>query len=273
MWFESLCDTINWMVTWYLGTMGFGFKDWEGVFYPAGLPPRNYLRHYHKYFNTVELDTTFYGLPKAEQIKRWVNSVPSDFSFSLKMPRQITHELRLQLTNSPMSYLYKELENFGESLGVILVQLPPDFTFQEFEILKTFLDQLSFEWRYAVEFRHASWFRPETAGLLTKLNVCWAATEYLNLPDQITKTTDFLYIRWIGEHGRYERKDHERVNLTNRLEDWLTKINLNLGTVGKVFGYFNNDYAGFSPATCQRFQQLVGFEPMDFKPPQQGTLF
>lgn len=258
---------------WYLGTMGFGFEDWENVFYPSGLPKRNYLRRYGQFFNSVELDTTFYGAPTPSQVHRWVLSTPDEFVFSLKTPRQITHELRLARVSVLWEQFLENLKGFGDSLGAVLLQLPPNFTWAEVDALKSFLQDHPTEIRCAVEFRHKSWYRPETAELLAEAGVCWAATDYLDLPTEIIRTTDFLYIRWIGEHGRYGRKDHERVDLTPRLKMWLSRLEPHLNQVEFIFGYFNNDYAGFSPGTCNRFKQLIGDEVQDFSPPQQGQLF
>lgn len=258
---------------WYLGTMGFGYSDWEGVFYPNGMPAQNYLRHYSKFFNTVELDTTFYGTPRREQVLRWRQSVPDHFRFSLKAPRQITHEHRLMKTRGLMDEFLIFVEAFETQLGVVLIQLPPDFSFSENEALKVFLENLPSHIPFAVEFRHPSWFRDETASLLTRYKICWAATEFLDLPIVIQPTGNFLYIRWIGEHGRYGRKDHERVDLYENLQNWADLIRQHTDEVQTIFGYFNNDYAGFSPGTCNRFKKLNGLPLMDFQVPRQSTFF
>lgn len=260
-------------VNWHLGTMGFGFEDWEGVFYPSGLPKRNYLRHYSQFFNSVELDTTFYGAPTETLVRRWLLSTPKAFVYSLKTPRQITHELRLVGAQAHWEEFLRRVANFGDQLGVILLQMPPDFTWAEASALKTFLQDHPIEYRCAVEFRHSSWYRPETAEILAAAGVCWASTDYLDLPAEIFRTTDFLYLRWIGEHGRYERKDHERVDITPRLKMWISRLEPHLNQVQSIFGYFNNDYAGFSPATCNRFKALIGQKVEDLTPPQQGRLF
>lgn len=258
---------------WYLGTMGFGYADWEGVFYPPGLPAHNYLRHYSKFFNSVELDTTFYGPPKVDQVLRWQQSVSETFLFSLKTPRQITHEHRLDRAQGLMEDFLLRLKNFKSQLGVVLIQLPPDFIFLEKSALFSFVSTLPDDFRFAVEFRHPSWFNDETRDILSRYQIGWAATEYLDLPVTIQPTSDFLYIRWIGDHGRYGRKDHERVDLTGRLQNWANLIQSQLKSVNTVFGYFNNDYAGFSPGTCNRFKKIVGLPTKNFQPPRQTTLF
>lgn len=268
----ALCDTFS-MTSFYFGTMGFGFEDWENVFYPANLPQSKYLRYYSQHFNSVELDTTFYGIPSIEQIQRWSAETPTNFVFSLKTPRQITHDARLVNISDEMKRFLENIIHFEEKLGAVLIQLPPDFPIGEWEALKSFINQLPGGYRYAVEFRHPSWYQPQTAELLFNHDVCWAATEYLDLPTELRPTSDFLYIRWIGEHGQYGQKDHERVDKTAELKAWLEQIYLVLDQAAQLYGYFNNDYAGFSPATCNRFKRLLNLEVSDFSPPRQDRLF
>ncbi len=253
--------------------MGFGYSDWEGVFYPPGLPARNYLRHYSRFFNSVELDTTFYGPPRPDQVLRWRQSVPDNFRFSVKTPRQITHEHRLIRAQGLMDEFLSMLELFSDQLGAVLIQLPPDYTFREKDALLIFLANLPEQFRFAVEFRHQSWYQAETAELLAKHNIGWASTEYLDLPIVVHLTGNFIYIRWIGEHGKYDRKDHERVDFTVQLQNWLSWIKPHIDIVNSIFGYFNNDYAGFSPATCNRFKKLAGLPVDNFEPPKQPRLF
>lgn len=263
----------NRTMDWYLGTMGFGYQDWQPVFYPAGLPSRNFLRHYGSTFNAVELDTTFYGTPSRDQVLRWAHATPEGFKFCAKVPRAITHEARLVRATVQMNEFVGAMQHLAGKLGVILIQLPPDFTFAEAENLSLFLLDLPKSVDYAVEFRHASWVNPQTAALLRERGVCWAVTEYLDLPIHIEPTCDFLYIRWIGEHGRFERKDHERVDLSERLHWWYEQLEPHFPGVARIYGFFNNDYAGHSPATCNRFKRIVGLPVVTLQPPQQQRLF
>jgi uncharacterized protein YecE (DUF72 family) len=261
------------MTDWSLGTMGFGFADWEGVFYPTHLPKNKYLHYYSQHFNSVELDTTFYGVPTVSQVKRWHAATPGDFTFSVKTPRQITHEARLVRAGAAWSSLLSNLSHFQDKLGVVLIQMPPDFTIAEWDALQSFIQPLTKAFRYAVEFRHPSWYQEKTAALLAEHQVAWAATAYLDLPATIYPTAKHLYFRWIGEHGRYQRKDHERVDKSPELQMWLKKIQPLLEDVTQAYGYFNNDYAGFSPSTCNRFKTMLGLAVSDFAPPRQERLF
>jgi uncharacterized protein YecE (DUF72 family) len=102
--------------------------------------------------------------------------------------------------------------------------------------------------------------------------MCWASADYIHLPQRIFVTTDFIYVRWIGRHGRYEVRDRERVDLTPRLEAWWEDIRSRLEGVSALYGFFNNDYAGFAPATCNRFKEIVGLPVRPLQPPQQERL-
>ncbi|MCI0399498.1 MAG: DUF72 domain-containing protein [Chloroflexi bacterium] len=262
------------MVDWYLGTMGFSYKeDWSGVFYPEGLPQRDFLAYYSQFFNAVELDSTFYGTPRTEYVERWAAATPAEFKFCAKVPREITHDLRLANAADLMNTFVDTMRLLGDKLGAILVQLPPDFAFDQIHTLAVFLRHLPPDVRYAVEFRHPSWHATATGQLLQNHRACWVSTDYVHLPQRVYVTTDFIYIRWIGRHGQYEVKDHERVDMTPRLQAWYEDIQNRLDGINTIYGFFNNDYAGHSPATCNRFKAIVGLPTQELQPPQQGKLF
>ena len=258
---------------WHLGTMGYGYRDWQdGVFYPSGLPARAQLSHYSQIFDAVEMDTTFYGVPPVARVQRWAAAVPAGFVFCPKTPREITHDLRLRQAGTLMGAFLDAVGRFGDALGPILIQLPPDMTIAALPDLDAFLGALPADRRYAVEFRHRSWHAAATGETLQKHNVCWVSTEYIFLPQRVYKTTDFLYVRWLGRHGTYEEKTHERVDRSERLQAWHADILARSDGVGHVYGFFNNDYSGFSPATCNRFKALAGLPTTSATPPEQKRL-
>ncbi|MCG3209139.1 MAG: hypothetical protein FOGNACKC_02758 [Anaerolineae bacterium] len=261
------------MVNWYLGTVGYSYKDWDGVFYPAGAPGRSYLAHYSQIFNAVELDSTFYGTPPVERVKQWAATVPEGFKFCPKTPRLITHELRLVSARAEMQHFLDTIKYFEGALGAVLIQLPPSFSAAEFDNLAAFLDILPGDVDFALEFRHLSWFIPETVTLLRGRNICWTSTAYLDLPKQIALTTNFQYIRWLGQHGQFEQKDRVQLDVLPQLEWWWAHIQPNLERVHTLYGFFNNDFSGHSPATCNQFKKLVGLPAVYPEIPQQGKLF
>lgn len=256
----------------FLGTVGYAYQPWVGVFYPAGLSSRSYLTHYSQFFNSVEIDSTFYGTPGREKVQTWAQAVPAGFTFCPKTPRQITHEQRLS-NPAAMQQFIDTMREFGEKLGVILIQLPPDFTAAEQDALRRFLGQLpTSDLKFAVEFRHLSWVNEQTAGWLREAGVGWVAADYTILPRQIVPTCDFLYLRFLGEHGRYETKDHERRDPTADLHHWVSLLQ-KIPPFKQIFGYFNNDYAGYSPISCNRFKTMLGLPAVHPQLPRQASLF
>ncbi|MCB0213645.1 MAG: DUF72 domain-containing protein [Anaerolineae bacterium] len=261
------------MADWYLGTVGFSYKDWDGVFYPPGAPARQYLAHYSQIFNSVELDSTFYGTPPPDRVRQWAMTVPPGFKFCVKTPRQITHDMRLFDALGPMTNFLETMSLLGDALGPILIQLPPSLTDSEIDTVNTFIAGLPSAWRYAIEFRHPSWFTPQTAELLAAHHLCWVSTEYENVPKQVVPTTDFLYIRWLGKHGQFERKNKERIDVTPQLQWWIDQLEPHFDRFETIYGFFNNDYSGHSPRTCNRFKEMMGLEAIYPEIPQQGRLF
>jgi uncharacterized protein YecE (DUF72 family) len=260
------------MTDWHLGTMGFAYKQWVGPFYPAGMVARNFLSHYSQLFDAVEIDSTFYGPPAAASVRRWTAVTPENFTFCLKTPRHITHELRLVNAIEPMLAFLATARLLGNKLGAILVQFPPDFAHDKFGALMTFLKALPADLNFAVEFRHRSWETPGTAALLERHNICWATADYIHMQKQIRRTASFLYLRFIGPHGRFPAKDRELLDRDAELQQWHDKIKPFLGDASDVFAFFNDDYSGYSPATCNRFRRIVGVERREIRPLQQRRL-
>ncbi|MDI6695733.1 MAG: DUF72 domain-containing protein [Anaerolineales bacterium] len=268
------------VANWYIGAMGYSYADWISVFYPKDMQPRNFLRYYSRIFNTVEIDSTFYGIPREDVVRRWAFVTPQEFKFCLKAPREITHDAGLVGVQEEILRFIQTVQVLGEKLGAILFQFPPSFDVEKLADLEQCLAGLPAGVRYAVEVRNPSWYtakvgtaEPALASALRQYGVCWAATEYPGLPRIIYPTTDFIYIRWIGQHGSFQHHDHERIDRTPELMAWKDLLRALDGNFDRAFGFFNNDYAGFAAGTANRFKQLMGFEARDFSPPQQGVLF
>lgn len=252
--------------------MGYGYKEWQGAFYPAGMASRDFLAHYSQFFNAVEMDSTFYGMPRAEYVERWTTSAPADFTFCPKTPRAITHESQLTEATPAMLEFLDTMDLLGDKLGAVLLQFPPDFTYIHAGPLDDFLGKLPAGKRYAIEFRHRSWDRPETADLLRRHNVAWVAADYIYMPKEIQRTADFLYLRFLGRHGQFGRKGQEQVDKTAELRQWQQRIQPHLEHVTDVYAFFNDDYAGHAPASANRFREIVGLKKQEIRPPQQGRL-
>ena len=264
------------MITWRLGTVGFGYDDWAGVFYPDSLKSIDYLSFYARHFDTVELDTTFHAAPTPDRVARWAAATPGAFRFCVKTPKEITHaEGRLSAPGKVDSMLrfVGVLREFGPKLGVVLVQFPPSFDAGGSKELSAFLGALPDDVRFAVEFRHPSWETDATADVLRDFGCGWVAADYLDRePWEVPATADFLYVRWVGRHGVYPTLDRERIDATDRLEWWKRRVERCRG-VQTAWGFVNNDYTGYAVATCNRMKRLVGQPVKPLEAPEQGQLF
>jgi uncharacterized protein YecE (DUF72 family) len=267
-------------IQWSVGTIGFGYPDWRGPFYPAGIKSQGFLTYYSRVFNSVEIDTTFYGTPRIDVINRWAAETPADFKFCPKTPKSISHEMGLVGAGGIMREFVDRVQLLGDKLGPVLIQLPPSFGAERWEVLRDFLPGLPSGARYAIEVRSQSWY---TAGaesraidlfqLLNDLGIAWVTIDYPGIPLVINSTTDFLYIRWIGEHGRFKKHDSERIDRTDRLREWQIKITARMDGVTSIFGFFNNDYAGYAVGTALKYRQFIGLPYQEPDEPKQGTLF
>ena len=246
------------MIDWRLGTMGFGYSDWAGVFYPRGMRSAEYLSFYARHFNAVELDTTFHAAPDGGRVRKWADAVPAGFRFSAKTPKSITHETAIDRSIDAMCSFVDVMRELGDKLGVILVQFAPSFTFEQLPRLRTFLSALPSDVRFAVELRNRSWGRNETLELLREYGCALVMAEYLSRPRRIHVTSDLLYVRLIGQHDRFTKTDREQIDASESLAWWHGEIARVEPRVGSTWCLFSNDFAGYAIATCNRFKQLAG---------------
>ncbi len=277
-----------------IGTCAWSFDEWSGPLYPVDWPTNRWLEFYSRYLPTVEVDSTFYRAPAEEIARRWVEMTPSHFRFTCKLPKEITHERRLHDCSRELTAFLRALEPMASKLSVVLIQLPPSYrpTAEKSE-LRHFLAQLPSDFRFAIEFRHAGWHRPHFIRLLEKHRVCWvwADTSPLNernlAPFEFQPlTTDFIYLRLLGDTLTKYDANGERVHRYGKLlwkreaalDSWALRIQRHLDEVRNVWVFANNHYEGFSPETCQRLAQRLGFnlslpaEETEVAPNQHGQL-
>jgi uncharacterized protein YecE (DUF72 family) len=249
---------VHGMVEYYIGTMGFAYKDWAGSFYPPGVRGGDYLIHYAKVFNAVEIDSTFYGIPKRSSIARWKEQSPADFKLCLKVPRSITHEAKLVDVQREVGDFLAAVEPLDDKLGKILIQFPPSFDISNKDIFQSFLDQLPQPFEYAVEFRHKTWYTQETGEMLSRFGVCWVASEFPGVPKEVELTSNSIFIRLVGKHGRFASHDKERIDVTAQLAWWWQWIRSKVDRVHSVYVFVNDDYSGHAPASANRLKELIG---------------
>jgi uncharacterized protein YecE (DUF72 family) len=175
----------------------------------------------------------------------------------LKTPHRITHELALKGSQSVMEEFLEVVSPLGSKLGPILIQLPPKFTNENITTLNEFIDHLPGNFQYAIEFRHFSWYNMNTFDLLSKYNVGWEIIDFPRIPREINLTSNFLYVRWIGVNNLYHYHTFERIDRSEELKWWFDEIQAKAHLADRIYGYFNNDYAGFAVGTAIRFKKIA----------------
>jgi uncharacterized protein YecE (DUF72 family) len=262
---------------WRLGTMGFGYADWSGVFYPESLKSAECLEHYAKHFDAVELDTTFYATPPLDRVRKWADVTPAGFRFAAKAPKAVTHDAPLDRAVAPMiDFLNIMQRGMGEKLGVVLLQFPPSFTARDGTAkLERLLRELPNDVELAAEFRHESWWNPETANLLKSYRVAWTGAEYAAEPRAIVPTTDLIYVRLIGEHDRFKPTNAVQIDVTANLQRWRDRLLAIDPPPRQIWMLFNNDFSGYAIETLRQFRTMLGLPAPGVPPPprQQETLF
>jgi uncharacterized protein YecE (DUF72 family) len=243
----------------HLGTQGWSYPDWVGSFYPPGARQEQWLPFYAEIFDTVELDTTFYNAPRPAVVRSWQRNTPASFLFAAKVPQRITHQWRLSNMGGPLKEFVEALAPLGERLGPLLVQMPAEFERDPGTagVLDRFLAAAPRDVRLAVEFRHASWHVPGTYELLRRHRAALAWTEWRSLPRVTEVTADFLYCRWLGDRREIERFDRVQIDRSAELAAWEADVKRVLPEVREVFGYFNNHWAGHSPASANELKRRL----------------
>jgi uncharacterized protein YecE (DUF72 family) len=242
-----------------IGCSGWNYAHWRnGVFYPPRLPASRWLDFYAEHFDTVEVNATFYRLPKREAVANWVEQSPPGFLFAVKASRYLTHIKRLLDTGEGVRRFYERIEPLVDSpkLGPVLWQLPGNFQ-RDDERLVAALARLP-PGRHCFEFRHESWFVEETYELLRRHGVALVIGDTPTRPFQTREwTADWTFLRF---HGGWEVQ--ERGNYTDaELRDWAEWINTSHSR-GDVFAYFNNDWEGFAPRNAIRLRELLDLPPV-----------
>ena len=178
----------------WVGTSGFSYPEWKGVFYPEKLSAKEYLSFYAQHFSTTEINSTFYRFPSTKLVSGWLEQVPQSFRFSLKLNQKITHKKRLRDVDEEMTWFLEGGGSMGDKLGSILVQLPPYFR-KNWDVLQNFLQHYSSKAPLAVEFRHPSWFCDEIFQLLKAMNTSLVMAETDESPAAREITGPLVYIR------------------------------------------------------------------------------
>ena len=227
-----------------VGTSGYNYPEWRGSFYPEKFPTGKMLAFYAEHFNTVEVNYTFYRIPTPPLLEGWAKGTPETFTFTLKAPRRITHDSKLQRCEDLTQTFCRTSRTLGTKLGTLLFQLPPTFK-RDDAVLGSFLELIPEGTRAAFEFRHISWHDDSVFAALRRRNValCVADSEKMSTP--VVATADYVYFR-LRDEG-YRRADIER---------WATTIKAQ-AVPGDAFVYFKHEEQGKGPEFAKMLMELL----------------
>jgi uncharacterized protein YecE (DUF72 family) len=222
-----------------VGTSGYNYPEWRGTFYPEKFSTDKMLPYYAERFPTVEINYTFYRIPNEKVLAGWSAATPEHFTFTLKAPRRITHDSKLQRCEELTQIFCRTARTLGPKLGILLFQLPPNYK-KDVDALRNFVSLLPDDTRATFEFRHPSWFDADVFGVLRERNLalCIADSEKMSTP--VEMTADYAYFR-LRDEG-YQQPDIER---------WAQTI-AGLPSIGDTFVYFKHEEQGLGPEFAQR---------------------
>jgi len=261
----------------HVGTMGWSYADWNGPFYPAAGPGKQAITLYARAFDTVEIDSTFYGTPRETTVRQWADAAPPGFLFCPKVPRTITHDAGLRKVGVPLEGFVATMALLREKRGPILIQMPPGFTRDQLPELQAFLPlltQLSDKTaRFAIEFRHRSLIGADVADMLADYGVALVAADIAGMPKRLELTTDFAYLRLIGKHGAFDQHREPQADRSAEIARWIAALRANQSHIEAAYILCNDDYEGHAPATVNKVRQALGLAPVEKPPEAQGSLF
>ena len=256
-----------------IGCSGWSYSDsfdkggWVKVFYPDAQTKK--LPYYAQFFNTAEIDATFYEkfymYMTKDTFTAMSRATPDDFQFSIKVPESVTHDNRLDVNKGAMALLNEFLEKisppkYANKLGAVLIQLPPSFTVKEFQNTEEFLDRLPSGYDYALEFRHPSWNTEGPWELLKHYNIAAVLTDSPE-PDKLQflsepiVTANHSFIRW---HGRQVKPRYNYLYSRDELRPWVDKVKRISLETPVVRGYFNNHYGARAVVNAIEFKGMLG---------------
>jgi uncharacterized protein YecE (DUF72 family) len=235
----------------HIGTSGWHYEHWRGPFYPLDLSKKDFLAYYKEHFRSVEINNSFYQLPKKETLIQWHDTVPDDFVFAVKASRYITHMKKLKDPAESLSQFLDVLGSLDGKLGPVLFQLPPKWRFNR-ERFYDFLEALPDGHRFAFEFRDPSWQHPLVYKALTEVGAAFCIYDLDGRMSPKEVTADFVYIRLHGPDGAYKGQYD-----TTSLSEWAGTISTWFSQGREIFCFFDNDEAGYAAQDALRLQEML----------------
>ncbi len=234
-----------------IGTSRAYYWHWRQRYYPEQLPKYKWFEYYARDFDTVEINNTFYQLPKPKSLKRWYELADKNFVYAVKANRYITHIKKLRNAEEPLERFFEAVGLLGEKLGPVLYQLPPSLH-KNLELLEGFLKLLPKGQLTAFEFRHASWFCEETFEVLDKGSAGFCVHDMLGLESPKVVTGKIIYIRFHGPGEKYAGKYTSKA-----LAGWAKWIDEHKARVKGVYAYFNNDAEANAVYNAMELRELL----------------
>jgi uncharacterized protein YecE (DUF72 family) len=235
----------------YIGTSGWHYKHWKGTFYPAEIKDAEQFSYYSRYFDTVEINNSFYRLPSAKTFEGWKKASPKGFLFAVKASRYITHMKKLKADGRSLRSFFTRANKLQEKTGPILFQLPPKWNINT-ERLADFLSRLPKGDRYTFEFRNHTWYNNEVYELLKKYNCAFCVYELEHHLSPVEVTADFVYIRLHGPGNKYQGS-----YTSVALKKWAKRCLQWQKDKKDVYVYFDNDQEGYAAFNAQQLIKLV----------------
>ena len=234
-----------------IGCSGWVYKDWRGIFYPEDLPQKKWFSFYAEHFDTVEINNSFYRLPKESTFESWSRQAPEGFRYAVKASRYLTHNKKLKDPADPLQRFLTPARKLGEHLGPLLYQLPPNWKLN-LERLETFLECLPDDLLHVVEFRDQSWLIDEVYELLDANGVGFCTHDIKGLDVPRLATGPLAYVRFHGTSGDYHGRYGKR-----SLSSWVPWIREQAKGRRSVWAYFNNDYEGHAIEDARDLKEMV----------------
>ena len=265
----------------YIGCSGWSYSAWKGPFYPPNLESSEWLKYYSQIFDYVEVDSSFYRIPNQFMVKNWFKKTPDNFRFTAKFPKVITHDKHLVDIDKEVEVFLNNIEPLHEKTLALLIQLPPSMEIMSgLEGIRQLVPLLDKGFRYAVEVRNLSWFQDLAYNFFADNNICMVWSQLAGMRTPPIVTTDFLYVRFIGDRS-IDEKDFGKIqkDRVSEMRKWARRVKRVEKERGKeeeislAMIAANNHYAGFGPGTVNIFRKMVGLSEISwtYEGPQERT--
>jgi len=257
-----------------IGCTGWSYEPWLGSFYPKNLPSSSFLKFYSSIFDITEINSTYYRIPNKFMTKKWFADTPDNFRFTAKFPKKITHDQRLKDVEKTVDEFLDSMEPLKTKISALILQLPPSLSFEEAKPrLENLIENLPNYYKYPIEGRHESWFTEDALNFLTKKNLCLVWNEIEGVTNPAPLTSDFIYLRLIGDRSIPEEHFGKIVrSKKSEIKKWAHRLDEVKNKVSVVFALANNHLEGFAPSSANTLRTAMGLEELSWHDTRQKTL-